>query len=144
MALNLRQFAQQFAGRGLALRFAGHGLGPLGQLIAAWALLIAYVTVSAATLAGSTAYLSAFFASAGLSLPILFWVALEGSIAVIFALRDIRLRRSMLALECFSILLVVLLGLAILHRQGLTVDLAQFDTSNIAPAGSAMPFSSRS
>jgi len=136
VALNLRQFARNFSGAGSLSDFAGHGLGPVAKLIVAWALLIAYVTVSAATLAGSAAYLSALFVSAGLSLPILFWVALEGSIAVIFALRDIRLSTlAMLALECFSILLVILLGLAILHRQGLAVDLSQFETSSIATGG---------
>lgn len=136
VALNLRHFARHFAGAGSLSEFAGHGLGPRGQLVTAWALLLAYATVSAATLAGSAAYLSALFTSAGLSLPILIWVAVEGSIAVIFAFRDIRLSTlAMLALESFSILLVVLLGLAILHRQGLAVDLSQFKTENIATGG---------
>lgn len=136
VALNLRHFARNFSGAGSLSEFAGHGLGPLAKLVTAWALLIAYITVSAATLAGSTAYLSALFASAGLSLPILFWVAVEGAIAVLFAFRDIRLSTlAMLALESFSILLVVLLGLAILHRQGLAVDLSQFDTGNLASGG---------
>ena len=66
VALNLRHFARNFSGAGSLSDFAGHGLGPLAKLIAAWALLIAYVAVSAATLAGSAAYLSALFASAGL------------------------------------------------------------------------------
>jgi amino acid transporter len=136
VALNLRHFARNFSGAGSLSEFAGHGLGPLAKLVTAWALLIAYITVSAATLAGSTAYLSALFASAGLSLPILFWVAVEGAIAVLFAFRDIRLSTlAMLALESFSILLVVLLGLAILHRQGLAVDLSQFDTGSLASGG---------
>ena len=136
VALNLRHFAQHVSGAGSLAEFARHGLGAPGQLITAWALLLAYITVSAATLAGSAAYLSALFTSAGLSLPILFWVAVEGTITVVFAFRDIRLSTlAMLALEGFSILLVVLLGLAILHRQGLAVDLAQFDTGNLAAGG---------
>ncbi len=136
VALNMRQFGRRFAGAGSLSDFAGHSFGTFGQLITAWALLLAYVTVSAATLAGSAAYLSALFTSAGVSLPILFWVAVEGSIAVIFALRDIRLSTlAMLALECFSILLVILLGLAILHRQGLAVDLSQFKTESFASGG---------
>ncbi|MBL8905804.1 MAG: APC family permease [Rhizobiales bacterium] len=136
VALNLRHFARSFSGAGSLSDFAGHGLGPLAKLITAWALLIAYIAVSAATLAGSAAYLSTLFVSAGLSLPIVFWVAVEGSVAVLFAFRDIRLSTlAMLALECFSILLVILLGLAILHRQGLAVDLSQFDTGNLASGG---------
>jgi len=136
VALNLRQFAEKFSGAGSLSEFVAHGLGSLGKLVTAWALLLAYLTVSVATLAGSAAYLSALFASAGLSLPILFWFALEGSIAVVFALREIRVSTLlMLALECFSILLVVLLGLAILHRQGLAVDLAQFEMSGLSSGG---------
>ena len=136
VALNLRQFARHIAGAGSLSEFAGHGLGPLGQLITAWALLLAYITVSAATLAGSAAYLSALFTSAGLTFPILAWVAVEGTIAAIFAFRDIRLSTlTMLALECFSILLVVLLGVAILHRQGMAADLSQFSTGSIASGG---------
>ena len=141
VALNLRHFAQRVSGAGSLSEFARHGLGAAGQLITAWALLLAYITVSAATLAGSAAYLSVLFASAGLSLPILFWVAVEGAVAVVFAFRDIRLSTlAMLALEGFSIVLVLLLGLAILHRQGLAVDLAQFDTGNLPRGAWAMRF----
>ena len=136
VALNLRQFAEKFSGAGSLSEFAGHGLGSLAKLVTAWALLIGYVAVSAATLAGSTAYLSVLFASAGLSMPTLFWVALEGSIALVFVFRQIKVSTVwMLALECFSIFLVLLLGLAILHRQGIAVDVAQFEMSSISAGG---------
>ncbi|VTZ49994.1 Amino acid transporter [Methylocella tundrae] len=136
VALNLAPLARTFAGAGSLSEFVGHGLGPVGRLITAWILLLVYLALSVATLAGCTAYVSTLFEAARISLPLIFWVALVGSVAVLFALRDIRLSTVlMLALEIISILLVVVLGITILVRLGVAVDLAQLRLTGLRGSG---------
>lgn len=141
VALNLAGFARVFASAGSLSDFVGHGLGPVWRLVTAWVLLLAYLGFSAATLAGCAGYVSTLFGWAHVSLPILAWVALLGVAASVFALRDIRMSTGlMLGLEIFSVCLVLLLGLAILVRQGITVDLSELhlDGKHRADVGNAL------
>lgn len=136
VALTLVPFARRFAGAGSLSEFAAHGLGPAGRLVTAWALLLAYLAVPVATLAGCAGYLQAIFKMAGLSVPTVVLVAVAGVGAAGLALRDVRVSTVlMLALEGVSMLLVTLLGLAILSRQGMAVDLSQFSLEGVSMAG---------
>jgi amino acid transporter len=136
VALNLVPFARRFAGAGSLSEFVAHGLGPHGRLVTAWALLIAYLAVPVATLAGCAGYLQAIFEAAGLAVPTVVLVAVAGVGAAALALRDVRLSTVlMLALEGVSMLLVTLLGLAVLARQGLDVDLSQFTLEGVSWTG---------
>lgn len=136
VALTLVPFARRFAGAGSLSEFAAHGLGPAGRLVTAWALLLAYLAVPVATLAGCAGYLQAIFKMAGLSVPTVVLVAVAGVGAAALALRDVRVSTVlMLALEGVSMLLVTLLGLAILSRQGMAVDLSQFSLEGVSMAG---------
>lgn len=136
VASNLVPLSRSISGSGSLSEFVGQTLGPTPRQVAAWALLLAYLAVSAATLAGSASYLSTLFGWAGLSLPVVAWAALAGGLAGIFALRDIRFSTGlMLALEVTSIVLILLLGLVILVRQGLGADLAQLRLEGITAGG---------
>ena len=136
VALTLVPFARRFAGAGSLSEFVAHGLGPHGRLVTAWALLLAYLAVPVATLAGCAGYLQAIFKMAGLSVPTVLLVAGAGAGAAALALRDVRVSTVlMLALEGVSMLLVTLLGLAILTRQGVAVDLSQFSLEGVSMAG---------
>lgn len=136
VALNLVPFARRFAGAGSLSEFVAHGLGPTGRLVTAWALLIAYLAVPIATLAGCAGYLQAIFRMAGLEVPTILLVAVAGAGAAALALRDVRLSTVlMLALEGASMLLVMLLGFAILARQGMAVDLSQFSLEGLSMSG---------
>lgn len=136
VALTLVPFARRFAGAGSLSEFVAHGLGPNARLVTGWALLLAYLAVPVATLAGCAAYLEAIFKMAGLSVPTVVLVAVAGVGAAALALRDVRVSTVlMLALEGLSMLLVTLLGFAILSRQGIAVDLSQFSLDGVSMAG---------
>jgi amino acid transporter len=136
VASNLVPLAQKFAGAGSLSELVGHGLGDHARRLTAWSLLLAYLSVSVATLAGSAGYVSTLFAWAGLSMPVMGWAAIIGVFAVVFALRNIRFSTGlMLALEVTSVLLVVALGAVILMRQGVTADLSQFRLDGLSATG---------
>lgn len=136
VASNLVPLSRSISGSGSLSEFVGQTLGPAPRRVAAWALLLAYLAVSAATLAASASYLSTLFSWAGISLPVVVWAGLAGGLAGVFALRDIRFSTGlMLALEVTSIVLILLLGLVILVRQGIGTDLAQFRLEGLTAGG---------
>ncbi len=136
VAANLVPLAHSISGSGSLSEFVGQTLGPLPRRVAAWALLLAYLSVSVATLAASASYFSILFGWAGVSLPVVVWAALAGGLAGVFALRDIRFSTGlMLGLEITSIVLVLLLGLVILVRQGVGGDLSQFRLEGLTAGG---------
>lgn len=136
VALNIVPFARVFAGAGSLSEFAGQGLGLAGRLVAGWSLLLAYLAFSAATLAGCAGYASTVLGWLGLTMPMPAWVALFGAAAATLALRDVRVSTVlMLGLEALSMVMVVLLGVAILYRQGLAVDLSQVRLEGVGGGG---------
>ncbi len=136
VAFNLVPLARRFSGAGSLSDLVAHGLGATGRLWTAWALLLAYLAVAVATLGGCTNYISMLFSSVGVSLPLVVWVALMGGLAAVFAFRDIRLSTGlMLALECVSLTLIFLLCVMILVRQGIAVDVSQFDLKGLSAGG---------
>jgi len=136
VAFNLVPLARRFAGAGSLSDLVSHGLGATGRLWTAWALLLAYLAVSVATLAGCTNYISMLFGWMGVSLPLFCWVGLMGGLAAVLAFRDIRLSTGlMLALECVSLVLIFLLCVMILVRQGVAVDVSQFDLKGLSASG---------
>lgn len=136
VASNLVPLARSISGSGSLSEFVGQTLGPLPRRVAAWALLLAYLSVSVATLSGSVAYISILCGWAGFSLPVVMWAALAGGLAGVFAMRDIRFSTGlMLGLEITSIVLVLLLGLVILVRQGVGVDVSQFRLEGLTAGG---------
>lgn len=136
VASNLVPLAHQFSGAGSLSELVGQGLGNRARCLTAWALLLAYLSVSIATLAGSAGYISTLFRWAGFSMPIVVWAGMIGGLAVLFALRNIRFSTGlMLALEVTSIVLVVALGLVILFRQGSATDVSQFRLDGLTAGG---------
>lgn len=136
VALNLVPFAKEFAGAGSLSEFVAQGLGRTGKLVTAWALLLAYLGMAGATLAGCTGYVSTVFGWAGVQLPAVVYMAVAGVLGAVCAWRDIRLSTGlMLGLEAFSVLLVLGLGLTILVRQGVAVDLSQLHLTGAHAGG---------
>lgn len=136
VALNLVPLARAASGAGSLSEWVAQGLGPAGRLTTAWALLLAYLAFAAGTLVGSADYASTLAASAGHDWPLIAWVGAIGAVAGLCAMRDVRLSTVlMLGLEGLSITLVLTLGVTILTREGITVDLAQIDAGAIPPGG---------
>jgi len=136
VAANLVPLARQFSGAGSLSELVGQGLGDGARRLTAWSLLLAYLAVSVATLAGAAGYVSTLFDWAGLKVPVIAWAAGIGVLAVVFALRNIRFSTGlMLALEVTSVSLVIALGVVILMRQGVTADLSQFRLEGLSAGG---------
>ncbi|CAN5629848.1 APC family permease [soil metagenome] len=136
VASNLIPLSRRFSSAGSLSELVEHGLGKHGRLATAWSLLLAYLTVSVATVGACVNYLSVLSGWAGFALPTLCWVALVAALAATLAWRDIRVSTGlMLTLECISVTLVFLLGLRIMIRQGITVDYSQLQLGGLTPSG---------
>lgn len=136
VASNLVPLSRRFSGAGSLSELVQHGLGEYGRIATAWSLLLAYLTVSVATVGACVNYLSVLSGWAGFSLPTLCWVALVIVLAATFSWRDIRVSTGlMLTLECISVTLVFLLGVRIMVRQGIAVDFSQLQLSGLTLSG---------
>lgn len=136
VAGNLVPLSRRFSGAGSLSELVEHGLGRYGRLATAWSLLLAYLTVSVATLGACVNYLSVLSGWAGFSLPTLCWVVLVATLAATLSWRDIRISTGlMLTLECISITLVFLLGIRIMVRQGIAVDFSQLQLGSLTAGG---------
>lgn len=136
VASNLVPLSRRFSGAGSLSELVEHGLGKYGRLATAWSLLLAYLTVSVATLGACVNYISVLSGWAGFSLPTLCWVALLATLAATLSWRDIRISTGlMLTLECISVTLVFLLGIRIMVRQGIAMDFSQLQLGGLTPSG---------
>ncbi len=136
IALNLNVFARSTASAGSLSEFVSLGLGQRGRTITAWALLLAYLSASIATLSACSGYLLSVLTAIDLHLsPVLLGVVL-GLVCCTFSFREIQLStKVMLMLEMLSVLLIILLCLGILVREGLVMDLSQFTLKGVSFSG---------
>ena len=133
---NINEFARRSATPGSLYAFVSRGLGPEAGFVAGWSLILAYVLSGMAVLAGTVNYAILLLAAAGLHTPPLLLYGLGAGGVWLIAYRDIRLStRVMLVLEFVSMLLILVLGLLIMQRRHVVVDLEQFEASRMSLGG---------
>ncbi|MBF0594116.1 MAG: APC family permease [Candidatus Omnitrophica bacterium] len=127
VAASINQFARRSASPGSFYSYAITGLGPFWGSVTGWALLIAYIGCASAVTSGVSNYTNVFLDSVfHFKVPAAILIALSVLIAWYIAYKDIKLStRVSLALEFFSVSLIVLLVGVTLYRYGWKLDWAQ-------------------
>jgi amino acid transporter len=127
VALNVNQFARISASPGSLYSYISSHMHPIVGMLAAWALLIAYVGTATAIAAGLTNYTNVVLKSLfGLEVFPLLLAALAALLAIWLAYRDVTLSaRLMLGLEVVSVVLISVVAVGVLSRNGFHVDMDQ-------------------
>jgi amino acid transporter len=135
VALSVNQFARISASPGSLYSYISAHLHPILGMLAAWALLIAYIGTAIAIAAGLTNYtLVVFKSTLGITLfPLAVAVAGIG-LAVWLAYRDVTMSaRLMLGLEVVSVVLISVVSIGVLARHGFHPDMEQLTLKGATP-----------
>jgi len=135
VALNVNQFAKTSASPGSLYSYIASHMHPRFGILAAWALIIAYVGTASAVSAGVTNYTNEILKD---RLGVQAFPTLLIALCVVFAgylaYRDVQLSaRVMLWLEGGSVALIAFIALAIIVRRGAYPDLGQFTLQGVTP-----------
>jgi amino acid transporter len=135
VALNVNQFARISASPGSLYSYISSHMHPIAGMLAAWALLIAYIGTATAIAAGLTNYTNVVLSILGIkSFPLIVAAAGVG-LAVWLAYRDVTISaRLMLGLEIISVLLISVVAIGVLVRHGLHPDMDQLTLKGMTPA----------
>ena len=127
VALNVNQFARISASPGSLYSYISSHMHPVVGMLAAWALLIAYIGTATSIGAGLTNYTNVVLKSLfGFEFYPLLISFIGVAIAVWFAYRDVTLStRLMLGLEVISVVLISIVAIGVLTRRGFHPDSAQ-------------------
>jgi amino acid transporter len=140
VSLNINEFSRREASPGSLYVVAAKGLGPIWGVVSGWSLLIGYVFTGAAVISGAANYLLILFyrpsiETGGLPYAIFFSICVVG-IAWYLAYRDIKLStRATLALECLTVLLILLIAAAALSTRDHVIDLQQLQLRGSTSGG---------
>jgi amino acid transporter len=131
VALNLSNLAKRLASAGSLYEFARQGLGNLGGFLVGWALMLGYICGAMFSVIAVWVYLTGFLADSNVDSSAAGWgvltVVVAGLLAGALAFRSIRLStRLQLGLEAASILVILILAIVILVKNGATFDHAQW------------------
>ncbi|MDG2990938.1 APC family permease [Candidatus Synechococcus calcipolaris G9] len=136
IALNLNVFARSTASAGSLSDFVSLGLGQRGQTVTAWALLLAYLSASVATLTACSGYMLSLLTAMAVQAPPVLLGIVIALVCCIFAFQEIQLStKLMLILETLSVLMIIFLCIRILVREGLVIDLSQFTLKGVTATG---------
>lgn len=135
---HINQFAKRSASPGALYTFVAQGMGAVWGVISGWSLVIAYLITGAATLCGAANYVGVLaHAVTGISSGVGLTVVVMLAVAVgawYLAYRDIELStKFMLALEFFSVGIVLVLAAAFYLKTGRVVDNTQFALGGLQP-----------
>lgn len=135
VAYSIIEFNKHIASSGSLYTFTKVSLGKKMGFTSGWALLLAYITLAAGTLAGFGNFFSGFLAKFGLNIN---WIA----ISIVFAIPIIILgtadakicNRIMLTFEGISIFLILILTSVVLFKVGTTkgFSLMPFKTNGVS------------
>ncbi len=127
VALNVNQFARISASPGSLYSYISSHMHPVIGMLAAWALLIAYIGTATAIAAGLTNYTNVVLKSLfGIQVFPLLLAAVAVGLAVWLAYRDITISaRLMLGLEVVSVVLISIVAVGVLARHGFRLDMEQ-------------------
>ncbi len=136
VGMNINQFARRTASPGSLYTYIAKGLGSTTGVLAGWGLVLAYLFTVMAVLCGFANYTNVLLNSIGVQFSPLFLYAICAGIAWYFAYRDIQLSTMlMLAIEGFSVGLILLLAGIILFGKGFAIDMSQISLQNVKPEG---------
>jgi amino acid transporter len=127
------RFARLSASPGSLYTYASDTLPPVFGVIAAWALLLAYVATGA-SVAGGALYYAGVLAQQFFhwTPPALLILAVVCGVAGLIAYRDVKLSAElMLWIEVISVSLILIVLVALLFRFGLHFDLDQFKLKGV-------------
>jgi amino acid transporter len=127
VALNVNHFARTSCSPGSLYSYISAHMHPVWGVVAAWALLIAYIGTGTSIAAGLINYLSVVLKSLfGIQTFPLLLAAIAVGFAVWLAYRDVTIStRVMLALEVGSVALISFVACAVLLKHGFHLDLHQ-------------------
>ncbi len=136
VGMNINQFARRTASPGSLYTYIAKGLGSTTGVLAGWGLVLAYLFTAMAVLCGFANYTNVLLNPIGVQFSPLFLYAICAGIAWYFAYRDIQLSTMlMLAIEGFSVGLILLLAGIILFGKGFAIDMSQISLQNVKPEG---------
>lgn len=127
VAYNLNQFARRGAGTGSMYRYVTGGLGLSGGSMCGWCLIWAYTFIGIAGTTGFTIFASKLLAMIHVNPPpqVLFVLCVAASFFISYM--DIKITQVIsLALEGFSVFLIILLALIVLGKTQILPDSTQF------------------
>ena len=134
VALNVNQFARISASPGSLYSYISSHMHPVVGMLAAWALLIAYIGTATAIAAGLTNYTNVVLSVIGIKAFPLVVAAAGMGFAVWLAYRDVTISaRLMLGLEVVSVVLISVVAIGVLVRQGLHPDMDQLTLKGVTP-----------
>ncbi|MGC2657781.1 MAG: APC family permease [Bryobacteraceae bacterium] len=135
VALNVNQFARVSASPGSLYSYISSQMHPAIGMLAAWALLIAYIGTATAITAGLTNYINVVLSVFGIHLWPLWVAAVCVLLAVWLAYRDITISaRLMLSLQVISVALILVVAVGVLVRHGFHLDMQQVTLQGMTPA----------
>jgi amino acid transporter len=135
VALNVNQFARISASPGSLYTYITDHMHPRFGVLAAWALLIAYVGTAAAVSAGVTNYANVILRDRfGVEAYPWLLISLVMVFACYLAYRDVQMStRLMLWLEAGSVALIAVVALGIIIKHGWRLDIGQFTLKGVTP-----------
>lgn len=136
VGLNINQFARGSASSGALYAFIGQGLGPVYGIFAGWALVYASVTTAVSVLAGSLNYVQVLLQQAHINSSALIPCIIGVGIAWWIAYKDVKLSaKIMLTLELISVVLILIVSVIVLIKNGFRLDMSQFGFKGVSPDG---------
>jgi amino acid transporter len=124
-------FARSFNSAGSVYAYAGAALGPTWGYVAAWTLLLVYLSFAGGVYASTADLAQTLFASWGLHAWWV-WFALAGfALTMVFAYLSIRLS-AVVVLACEGAAVVLLAGVAVLVGSRTGVSVAPFEPHGLA------------
>jgi len=133
VALNVNQFARISASPGSLYSYISAHMHPVIGMVAAWALLIAYIGTATAIAAGLTNYTNVVLKSLfGVEVFPMLIAAVAVAFAVYCAYRDVTMSaRLMLGLEVLSVALISAVAVGVLARHGFRPDMEQLTLKGV-------------
>ena len=136
VGMNINQFACRTASPGSLYAYIAKGLGSTMGVLSGWGLVLAYLFTAMAVLCGFANYTNVLLSPTGIQFSPLFLYAICTGIAWYFAYKDIQLSTMlMLAIEGFSVGLILVLAVIILSAKGFAIDMSQLSLQNVKPEG---------
>ena len=136
VGMNINQFARRTASPGSLYAYIAKGLGSTMGVLSGWGLVLAYLFTAMAVLCGFANYTNVLLSPTEIQFSPLFLYAICTGIAWYFAYKDIQLSTMlMLAIEGFSVGLILVLAVIILSAKGFAIDMSQLSLQNVKPEG---------
>jgi amino acid transporter len=138
IAACISRFGRYSASPGSLYKYATESLPPWAGTLAAWSLLLAYIGTGASVAGGFVSYARLLLISipGHAVLPPVVWAVIVVGVSTLVACSDVQVStRLMLWIEASSALLIGIVLVLVLVRQGLHPDHAQLRLQDVTPGG---------